>query len=183
MENLVLEREIIEINVNLENRDYLYLCFKNYFNFATLFYLFFYLFIFGMTLFFIFWGDNFFFSKFIQLLGLAVLFSLIFAFLLVYLAVNSVSRLLNVNTKYIFSDEKVEIQATAFSSQIKWNYFTGVKEKSNYFLFSMKDQRRIIIPKRDFTNLEQLQEFKALLRTKFGNEAYLKKSKENLGLK
>ena len=85
--------------------------------------------------------------------------------------------------KYIFSDEKVKITTKYFATYIDWTYFQLAKETSNYFVLFMKDGHRNLIPKRAFENYEQISNFKNLLREKLGDEAYLKKTKEKLGLK
>lgn len=88
-----------------------------------------------------------------------------------YLSANNVKN--QVAVKYIVSDENIQTITDEFTSSIKWKHFTNIKETKNYFFLSLKNGQKMILPKRDFSNFEQLQEFKDLLETKIGNEAIL----------
>ena len=59
----------------------------------------------------------------------------------------------------------------------------SVKETATYFILPMNGGERHFIPKRFFSDDEQMAVFRNLLRAKLGEKVALKKSKENLGLK
>lgn len=179
----MIEEKTIEINVNLNKSDIWRFYYSHFFSFNSLFYYFFYLVFFGLTLLFLFLGDDFLLDKFFELFGLALLFSLLFALLLTYISANNNGKADRLPAKYIISNEKIEVITEEFTSEIKWNYFNKTKETRNHFFLNMNDGQKLMFPKREFTNNEQLLKFKDLLRAKLENEAYLKKPKENLGLK
>jgi hypothetical protein len=65
---------------------------------------------------------------------------------------------------------------------VDWKNFYRVKETGKYFVLFVKSGEQHFLPKRFFQN-EELANFKNFIRAKFGEEAYLKRSKEKLGLK
>ena len=177
------EKETIELSVDLKHREVWLFYFGYYFNFSFLLSLFIYLSIFGLILLLVFLGNNFEFVKFIQLFAITVLFSFLLIFVLIYSSVIKAETTNTKAAKHIFSNQEVKIIADNFTTQINWSYFIRAKETKSYFFLNMNDGQKIMIPKRDFTDYEQLSEFKSLLSTKLGNEVYLKKSNRNLGLK
>jgi hypothetical protein len=87
------------------------------------------------------------------------------------------------NFTYTFSNETVETISSLFQSKASWAYFYRVKETGNAFKLFRRDGRTIFVPKRSFDKSEDILKLKTLLREKFGQEAYLKKSVQKLGLK
>ena len=174
--------EIIEINAKLETKDYWESYFSHYFNFNNLLLNFLSFTIFGWTISFLFLRDKFEIPHIIDVMLAAGFFTFFTSFIWTYLAVSHAKNIGGHNCKYIITDDKVEVFAESFSSSINWKYFQRVKETGKHFILLSKDGRRLLLPKREFRE-EEIIEFKNLIRTKFGNEAYLKKAKGNLGLK
>ncbi len=172
----------IELEVSFEHLDLWRFYIYSYFTFGISFYLFFCLMLFGIALLFLFLGNSFAVTHLIGLFILTFLFTVFFIFLLIYVTAENAVEINN-NAKYIISNEHIEVIGENFSSEIKWSYFNKIKEKKNHFFLHAKDGDQIMIPKRAFSNQEELLEFKELLLLNFGDEAYLKKSRGLLGLK
>jgi hypothetical protein len=175
--------EKIELDVSFRTRDYWRYYVDYYFSFSSIFFLYLSLTVFGFCVAFLLLGKDLKIPQFVQVSLVAVLFICVLNSLMLYLSVENAKKVGNENCKYIFSDEKVEIIAKSFKSQLDWHYISSVKETTNYFVLSPKDSQNFLIPKRCFQNYEQTIIFKNLLHTKFGEKVILKKSKENLGLK
>jgi hypothetical protein len=87
------------------------------------------------------------------------------------------------NFTYTFSNETVETISSLFQSKASWAYFYRVKETGNAFKLFRRDGRTVFVPKRSFQTPEDVVKLKTLVREKFGQEAYLKKTVQKLGLK
>lgn len=173
----------IELDVALERRDFWRHYLGYYFSFDFIFHFYLSFTIFGFCVAFLLFGKDLEFQHFVQVSIIAVLFVCLFNFVMSYFSVENAKKLGSGNCKYIFSDEKVEMITKFFKSQIDWSHISSVKETANYFVLPMKDGQKHLIPKRIFQDYEQTISFKNLLRTKLGEKAALKKSKENLKLK
>jgi hypothetical protein len=172
----------IEIDVLYLTKDYWLIYLKYYLGFNSIFNYFLGFAIFGLLISFLFLGS----INFLQLIDLFVaasLFVCLFGIVMSYFAVENAKSLDEGEHKYIFSNEKVEIIAKSFSSQMDWTYFLGVKETGSYFILSMKSGQFNLIPKRYFRDYEQIIDFKNLLQSKLGERSSFKKSTEKLGLK
>lgn len=175
-------QEKIELEVKLESLDFQRFYIYNYLNFNTGFYIFFGLVLFGMTLLFLALGNTFEFAHLISLFVLSFAFTLIFIFFLIYAAAKNAVRD-NKWAKILISSENITVIAENYTSEIKWAYFTQIVEEKNHFFLTMKDGHPMMIPKRNFTNKEDILIFRELLRTEFEDKASLQKSDRKLGLK
>jgi hypothetical protein len=140
-------------------------------------------FLFGMT--FLFFSLNYFFTGnyLVQLIVPAVVFSILFSSIGLYSSANNAKKTALGLVKYEFNNEKVELSTPEFSSSIDWKYFGEIRETGKYFFLKMKNGQKLMLPKNAFADAEQLVGFKDLVQAKLGKQAFLKKSKENLGLK
>ncbi len=175
------EKGEIELEVNLEHLDFWRYYIYSYFNFNTVLFICFNFALFGFAL-LVFLGNSFTGSRIIGLLISSFLFSILSILFSIYMSAE-IAVDFETTFKYKFSDKKIEIIGKDSFSEFKWSCFTTVKEKKNHFFLSLKDGQITMIPKKDFTNKEDILEFRELLRTKLEDKALLKKSVGKLGLK
>ena len=175
--------ERIELNISFETRDYWRFYLSYFFSSGSLFYSYIGYTIFGFCVAFLLLGGELPILGFVLIVVASALFLGLFNLAMVYFSVENVKRLNNRNCKYIFSEDNLEIITNFFRTTINWSYILGARETANYLFLPMKSGEKQFIPKRFFTDDEQLSDFKNLLRAKFGEKAALKKSKESLGLK
>lgn len=171
----------IVLDVNLEHLNFWRYYIDFYFNFSNVYISFFSFGLFGFTL-LAFFANAFGKTNIIGLIILSFLFTVLSLLNYVYLsaemAVNGVTKI-----KYIISTEKITATTEGLTSEIQWDFIKSAKEIKNYFYLDTKSGQRMMLPKKDFANAQQLQEFKDLLNIKCGKKVSIKKSKENLGLK
>ena len=176
-------RNLIEVEVLFETKDYWRNYLGYFLSFQSVLVYFFTFCIFGLSVSFLFLGKQIELSHLLDVFLTSFLFVLLFGFVMSYFSVSNAKNLSDGKCKYSFSDEKVTISAKSFNTQIDWTYFINAKETKNNFILAMKDGQNNFLPKRFFQDYEQIADFKNLLRSKLGERASLKKSKENLGLK
>jgi hypothetical protein len=172
----------IEIEVNLETNDFWRYYLSQYFSFSNILFTFLGYTIFGWSIAFLFLRGKLDFLHLIDVIIAAVFFTFLVSFILTYLGVSRAGKIGERKCKYIITNEKVEINAESFRGIFGWQYFNQAKETGKYFVLYMEDGQQLIVPKKFFQE-EDLIDFKNLVRTKFGEEAYLKKSKGKLGLR
>jgi len=68
--------------------------------------------------------------------------------------------------RYTFSDEGIKIEFDAATSELKWPFYTQIKETTDFFLLYVTGSFCNIVPKRSFVNSEQLELFRALVRAR-----------------
>lgn len=176
------ERNTIEIEVNLETKDFWRYYFSQYLSFSNILPTFLGYTVFGWFVSLLFLREKLEFLHLVDVVLAAGFFAFFVSFISIYLAVSNTKKIGGQKCKYIVTDEKVEITNDLFKSVVNWTYFYRVKENTKYFVLYMKSGEQHFLPKRFFQE-EQITIFKNLVRAKFGEEAYLKKPKENLGLK
>lgn len=176
------KNNMIEIKVNLETKDFWKSYFSQYFSFNNILFNFLSFTIFGLAVSILFLRNSFELPHVIDVLICAFFFTLFTSFIWTWLSVKNAKNIGGQKCKYIFTDDKVEIFAESFSSAIDWKYFQRIKETGKYFILFMINGQQLTLPKMYFQQ-EELIDFKTLVRAKLGNEAYLKKTKGNLGLK
>ena len=174
--------EKFEIEIKPDKRDLWRFVLSQYFSFNNLLFSFVGFALFGLCLALLFLREYFSLPHIIDTLIAAALFTVFYSFVMTYLSVGDTDRYIGERCKYIFSNDEIVISGDYFKSVTKWNYFFRVKENNKNFLFYVKSGITHIIPKKSFQENE-LAGFKNLLREKLGDEAYLKKTKGNLGLK
>lgn len=173
----------IEIEVVSDSRDFWRSSFDIYFS-ANNFFIYFMAFaVYGMFIAFLWLGGDTDIFNFGDIFLSSVVFVVLFGLINSYLSVSMAKRLNFGKYKFTFSNEKVEIITKSFTSFLDWDWFVQIRETKNYFIFFLKSGQRTLMPKRCFSGYEQLAEFKALIGSKLGERVYLRKSKENLGLK
>lgn len=182
MEEFKLKVVKIKMDVKLEHLDFWRFYMNQYLNFTTLFYFLFCLGLFGLAVLLFLSDNSFVLNQIIGLIALSLLFSFVFIFLLIYQLAETATSKENV-VKYVITNKNIEIITEEATSQVNWNYFQRIKETKNHFFMNMKNGQKIMIPKKDFVENEKLLAFRDLLRTRLGNEAYLKTSKKTLNLK
>jgi hypothetical protein len=67
--------------------------------------------------------------------------------------------------RYTFSDEGIKIEFDAATSELKWPFYTQIKETTDFLLYVTSSFCNIV-PKRSFVNSEQLELFRALVRAR-----------------
>jgi hypothetical protein len=171
----------IEIEVNLETQDFWRYYLSQYFSFNHILFTFVGYIIFGWSISFLFLRGKLEFSHLIDVIIAAAFFTFFVLLISTYLMVSSAKKNGGQKCRYTFTNERVEIRGDSFNSTVNWKYFYRIKETSKYFVLFMKSGQQDLLPKKFFQE-EELINFKNLVRAKFGEEAYLKKSKEKLGL-
>jgi hypothetical protein len=66
--------------------------------------------------------------------------------------------------RYTFSDQGIKIEFAEARSDLKWPFYTRVKETSAFFLLYVTGSFCNIVPKRSFIDSEQLEAFRSLVR-------------------
>ena len=178
-----MEEKSIELEILLETKDYWRTYLDYYFNFSNVFYMFLGFAVFGLFVSFLLLGAAVEIFDFMGIFAAAILFVLLFAFVMTYFSVQNAKILDDGKCKYIFSNEKVEMTNKSFGSRIDWTYFYNVKETKKYFVLSMKNGQSSFISKRCFRDDKQIEDFKELVRAKLGAAAVLNNSKEKLRLR
>jgi hypothetical protein len=172
----------IEIEILYESKDFWRSYLASYFDFSSIFYSFFSFFAFGFFITLYFLGKQFELPDFVNVVLFSFQFTLLFGLVMSYFSVKNAQRYSAGKCEYIFSGEKVKIVAKSFCTETDWSWFYRARETGNYFFLYTRSNQTHLLPKR-FFDAEQIDDFKNLLRSKFGDEAYLKKSREKLGLK
>ena len=72
-----------------------------------------------------------------------------------------------------FTDSGVEMKTSASQSRVDWSGFHRAVELKEFVLLYMSSRVFYIVPKRSFSTADQLEAFKALLRTKMEGKARL----------
>lgn len=173
----------IEIEVLYESKDYWRSYLSYYLSFHNIFVFFLSFAIYGMFIAFLFLRKYVEFPHLVDVALFAFFFAIFFGLVLSYISVGYAKRLDEGKCRFVFSDENVKINTKSGTIQLDWTHFVNVKERGKYFVFSLKNGQTTLLPKRFFRDYEQVAEFKNLLRSKLGEEAYFKKSKEKLGLR
>ncbi len=171
-----MNKEIeIVLDVNLEHLNFWRYYIDLHFSFLNILISFFTFGLFGFAL-LAFFVNSFGETKFIGIIVLSFLFTILSLLNYVYLSAEiAVERAATIN--YIISNDKIKVITEGLTSEVQWDFIKSFKEIKNYFYLDTKVGQRIMLPKKDFADAQQLQEFKDLLNTKFGNKVYLKKSK------
>jgi len=65
--------------------------------------------------------------------------------------------------RYTFSDEGIKIEFDAATLELKWTFYTRIKETRDFFLLYVTGSFCNIVPKRSFVNSEQLEFFRSLV--------------------
>lgn len=68
--------------------------------------------------------------------------------------------------RYTFSDEGIKIEFGAATSDLKWPFYTRIKETAAFFLLFVTGSFCNIIPKRCFIDSTQLDSFRSLVRAR-----------------
>lgn len=68
--------------------------------------------------------------------------------------------------RYTFSDEGIKIEFDAATSELKWPFYTRIKETAAFFLLFVTGSFCNIIPKRCFVDSAQLESFRLLVRAR-----------------
>ncbi|MGC2235035.1 MAG: YcxB family protein [Pyrinomonadaceae bacterium] len=173
----------IEIEGFYEAKDFWRSALNYYFSLSSLYFSFWSLILYGLFLTFLFLKGNAGVSHFVNVILSSIAFVILYGLVMAYLAFGKTRELKWGKYKFIISNEKVEISTQSFASQINWDFFVRINETKHYFVLLSKAGQKTLLPKRFFRDSEQLAEFKNLIRSKLGEKVYLKKSKENLGLK
>jgi hypothetical protein len=66
--------------------------------------------------------------------------------------------------RYTFSDEGIKVEFDAATSELKWSFYTRIKETPTFFLLFVTGSFCNIIPKRCFADTAQLDSFRSLVR-------------------
>lgn len=86
------------------------------------------------------------------------------------------SQAMQQRTHYSFSLEGVDAVAQTFTTHHDWsNFREAVELKHSFLLFTSRNQM-YLIPKRCFGGMEQMEQFRAMLRAHLSSNAKLKKS-------
>ena len=177
-----MERKI-EIEVLYESKDFWRSYLNYYFSYDTVFIFFLTFAIYGIFVAFLLLGGDAAFLDLIAIVSSALLFVFLFGLVMSYFSVKNAKKLEHEKYGFIFTESNVEINSESFRTQLDWTHIIQVKEIGTYFILSLKSNQRTLLPKRFFSDFEQLEDFKNLLRSKLGEKVYLRKSKEKLGLK
>ena len=173
----------IEIEVLWESKDVWRQHLNLYFSYDSIIVFFLTFAIYGIFLAFLVLNGNANFLNLMDVVWSAFLFVILFGLIMSYFSVKNAKRLEQEKYGFIFSESKVEINGESFRTQFDWTHIIQIKETGTYFILSLKSNQRTLLPKRFFSDYEQLDDFKNLLRLKLSEKVYLKKSKEKLGLK
>lgn len=173
----------IEIEGLYEAKDLWRSALNHYFSLSSLYFSFWSLVLYGFFLTFLFLKGNSGVSHFVDVVLSSIVFVIVYGLVMTYLSFARTRELKWGKYKFIISNEKVEISTQSFASQINWDFFVRINETKHYFVLLSKIGQKTLLPKRFFRDSEQLAEFKNLIHSKMGEKVYLKKSKENLGLK
>jgi hypothetical protein len=66
--------------------------------------------------------------------------------------------------RYTFSDEGIKVEFGMATSELKWSFYTRIKETADFFLLFVTGSFCSIIPKRCFADTVQLDSFRSLIR-------------------
>jgi len=78
-------------------------------------------------------------------------------------------------TKYIFNEQGVQTESASAFVKTSWSNFLKIVESKTDFLLYTQKNIAIPIPKRFFTNENQITEFRNLIEEKLGKQAKLRK--------
>jgi len=168
----------IKIEVLYETRDYWRSYFAYYFGIGNIFYWFFTFFAFGLFLAFFFLGKQTELPDFVNVILFSFQFTLLYGFVMSYFSVKNGRRNNVGECEYIFSETNVKVATRFFSSETDWIWFYRAKETGGYFFLYNRSNQIELLPKR-FFDAGQIENFRNLLRSKLGSEAYLKKRRIN----
>ncbi len=177
-----MEKGVLEIEVLYERRDHWKTYFSYFFSFKSIYFSFLWYSAFAIVISVILLQKQIEGKDFVNAILFGLIFTFFISFVNTYFAVRNVERMNVRKCRYIFSDLNVEVIAESFTSKVDWNWFNRINETRNYFLIYGRGSQMYIVPKR-FISLEQMPSIKELFRSKFGEKAYLKTSKDRLGLK
>lgn len=172
----------IKIEVLYETKDYWRSYFAYYFDIGNIFYLFFSFFAFGLFLAIFFLGKQTELPDFVNVILFSFQFTLLYGFVMSYFSVKNVRRNNVGECEYIFSEVNAKVATKFFSTETDWSWFHRARETRDYFFLYDRNNQAYLLPKR-FFDAEQIENFRNLLRSKLGSEAYLKKTTEKLELK
>lgn len=172
----------IKIEVLYETKDYWRSYFAYYFSLGNLFYLFFSFFAFGLFLAIFFLGKQTEMPDFVNVILFAFQFTLLYGFVMSYFSVKYAQRNIVGKCEYIFSEANAKVVTKFFSTETDWSWFRRVRETGGYFFLYNRSNQIELLPKR-FFDAEQIENFRNLLRSKLGSEAYLKETTKKLELK
>jgi hypothetical protein len=68
--------------------------------------------------------------------------------------------------RYTFSDEGIKVEFDSATSELKWPFYTRIRETRIFFLLYVTGSFCNIIPKRCFVDSTQLDSFRALIRAR-----------------
>jgi hypothetical protein len=68
--------------------------------------------------------------------------------------------------RYTFSDEGIKIEFDSATSELKWPFYTRIKETAAFFLLYVTGSFCNIVPKRSFVDSAQLDSFRSLVRAR-----------------
>jgi len=102
---------------------------------------------------------------------------LLFAFLIYQSARKQYKNapVLHQRIKYFFTDDRVEVAGNSFNSTLGWDMLIKAKEVGSFFLVFGTLNTAFFLPLSAFEDETQIDEFRRLLREKFGKKAKLKK--------
>jgi len=172
----------IEIEILYETKDYWRSYFAAYFDLGSIFYLFFSFFAFGFFLTIFFLGKQIELPDFVNVILFSFQFTLLYGFVMSYFSMKNVRRNNVGECEYIFSDENIKVVTKVFRTETDWSWFHRARETGGYFFLYDRSSQTYLLPKR-FFDVGQIENFRNLLRSKLGSEAYLKKTTEKLELK
>jgi hypothetical protein len=66
--------------------------------------------------------------------------------------------------RYTFSDEGIKIEFDLATSELKWAFYTRIKETATFFLLYVTGSFYNIVPKRSFVDSAQLDSLRSLVR-------------------
>ena len=164
----------IEVSVLYESKDFWRIYLAYYFDFGRIFYLFFSFFVFGFFISIFFLGKQIELPDFVNVILFSFQFTILYGFVMSYFSLKSARRNNIGECEYIFSTENIKVAAKAFFTEMDWSWLHRAKETGSYFFLYNRSGQMYLLPKR-FFNPEQTNNFKSLLRSKLGSEAYLKK--------
>jgi hypothetical protein len=173
----------IEIEGLYESRDFWRSSLNHYFSLSAVYYSFWWFVFYGVFITFLFLRGDAGIGHFVDIILTSFVFVFLVGLAMAYFSFTHAMRLKWGKHKFTFSNERIEIICDSYTSFIKWDYFTQIRELKSYFVLYSQISQKTLVPKRFFRDSEQLAGFKNLVRDKLGEKALLKKSKERLGLK
>ena len=106
-----------------------------------------------------------------SLMPVVLLFVLVWS---IFSTAKKFSKAAQGTSRYVFSENEIDINTSNSASQIKWSFFEKVEETKKDFLLFQNKTRFHPIPKRYFKDREQMNEFKEIVRAQLGEKAQLK---------